>query len=86
VSELAKKCVENPKCRKAFIELVKEDVEDALQKVFVEAVKTAYEKPPIWWQWLLLMGIGVLGGIGLGIALSPHVLPSFPEIPPPPPG
>jgi len=85
-AELAELCLESPKCREAFIEKVKEDVEDALQKVFVESIKAAYEKPPIWWQWLMLILVGVMGGLGLGVVLAPHVLPSLsgPSLPPPP--
>ena len=86
--ELASKCLESPACRKAFIEQVKEDVEDALQKVFVESIKIAYERPPIWWQWLMLIGVGILGGVGLGLAIAQLTglgAPSV-ELPPPPGG
>lgn len=86
--ELASKCLDSPQCRKAFIERVKEDVEDALNVVFVEAVKRAYEKPPIWWQWLMILAMGVFGGLGLGLAAAQLLGFGGPsvELPPPPAG
>ena len=68
--DLANACLEDPECRTTFIEAVKEDVEDALNATLVNAIKTANERPPVWWQWLLLFIFGTFAGIGLGIVLS----------------
>ncbi len=86
--ELASKCLESPACRKSFVEKVKEDVEDVLNATLVEAIKRANERPPIWWQWLMLIGVGILGGVGLGLAIAQLTglgAPSV-ELPPPPAG
>ena len=41
-----------------------------LENAVAQGLQRAMEKPPIWWQWLLLFAIGVLGGTGLGAFLS----------------
>lgn len=63
-----------PSLRQQLLDMIKEDVEDALDATLVEAIKRANERPPVWWQWLLLFIFGALGGIGVGIALAPHLL------------
>ena len=83
--ELANACLERPNCRKSFIEKVKEDVEDALQATLVNAIRAANERPPVWWQWLLLFVFGAMAGLGLGIVLAAKTgIVSGPSLPPPP--
>jgi hypothetical protein len=82
--ELAQACMDNPKCRQKFIEGVKEDVEDALQATLVNAIRSANERPPIWWQWLLLFVFGSFAGLGLGIVLAAKTGVVSPSLPPPP--
>ncbi len=86
--ELASRCLESPQCRKQFIEKVKDDVEDVLNATLVEAIKRANERPPVWWQWLFLIGVGILGGLGLGLAVAQltGLGGGSIELPPPPAG
>lgn len=72
--ELLEKIYNDPGLRKRFIERVKEEVDDALNAVFVEAIKTATEREPLWWQWLLLFVFGTLAGLGLGMVLGAKVM------------
>ena len=71
--ELLERVYSDPSLRKQFIERVKEEVEDALNSVFVDAIKAASEREPLWWQWLLLFVFGALAGVGLGLALGVKV-------------
>ncbi len=81
VEEKARECYDSPECRKRVLEIVKEELEDALDKIVVEALKRASERPPIWWQWLILFGFGALAGMGVGLALSRFVMPTpTPEV------
>ena len=41
-----------------------------LENAIATGLQRAMEKPPIWWQWIMLFAIGVLGGTGLGAFLS----------------
>jgi len=41
-----------------------------IENAIAVGLQRAMEKPPIWWQWLILVAIGILGGIGLGAFLS----------------
>ncbi len=82
--ELASACLERPNCRKSFIEKIREDVEDALQATLVNAIRAANERPPVWWQWLFLIAVGVMGGLGLGIVLAAKTGIGSPSLPPPP--
>ena len=68
--EIAEYVIRKRSLREKIIELITEDVEDALQNVLVNAIKTANERTPLWWQWVLLMLMGALGGIGIGLLLA----------------
>jgi hypothetical protein len=72
--ELLERVYENPELRRRFIERVKGEVEDALNAVFVEAIKAANEREPVWWQWLLLFVFGALAGVGLGVVIGMKVM------------
>ena len=82
--QMADECVNDPHCRQIFISKVVEDVEDALEATLVEAIKQANERPPLWWQWLLLFIFGALAGVGLGIVIAAKsgiVQPAAPPLP-----
>ena len=65
------KCIEaiysDPKARKEFIALVEDEVRDTLNKVLVDAIRRAHERPSKWWEWALIAALGAFGGIGIGI-------------------
>jgi len=71
--ELLEKVYNNPTLRKRFIERIREEVEDALNDVFVQAIRSANEREPLWWQWLLLFAFGALAGVGLGVVIGMKV-------------
>ena len=70
---MAEKC-DCSRCRKAVLREFEEEARSTLAKVLTEAMREATEKPPIWWQWLMLMGMGVMGGIGLGLMIAYYTM------------
>lgn len=74
--------ISKPSLRRRVIEAIKEDVEDALEATLVNAIRSANERPPVWWQWLLLFAFGAMGGIGLGIVLAVKTGIVAPQAPP----
>lgn len=68
--EEARECYEDKECRLKVVEMMKEEIADALDSILVEAIKAANERPAVWWQWLLLFTFGALAGVGLGFALA----------------
>ncbi len=82
--EIVEYVIEKPSIRSMIIERIKEDVEDALDATLVQAIRAANERPPQWWQWLLLFIFGALGGMGLGVILAAKtgiVAPASPPLP-----
>ena len=82
--EIVDYVIEKPSLRQLVIERIKEDVEDALDATLVNAIRAANERPPQWWQWLLLFLFGALGGMGLGVVLAAKtgvVAPASPPLP-----
>lgn len=63
-------------------EEIADQIEQQLSDIIVNTLQRASEKPPIWWQWISLLLIGVAGGIGLGIAISYFMLPHQIIVPP----
>jgi len=68
-----------------LVEGLKEQREEAIKEAFnlfrdwfyetneiivLNILRRAAEKPPIWWQWLMLIAVGVLGGLGLGYFIA----------------
>lgn len=82
--EIVEYALENPAVRRGIIERIREDVEDALEATLVNAIRSANERPPIWWQWLLLFIFGTMAGIGLGIVLAVKGGVVSSSVPPPP--
>ena len=80
--EIVDYVVEKPSLRQLVIERIKEDVEDALDATLVQAIRAANERPPQWWQWLLLFVFGALGGMGLGVILAVKTGIVAPQAPP----
>jgi len=68
--ELIEKVYSDPGLRKRFIERIREEVEDVLDSVLVEAIRTANERPSKWWEALMFFVAGLLGGVGLGYVLA----------------
>ena len=56
--------------REKVIESIKDDVEDKLNVVLVEAIKQANERPSKWWEWLFLLFAGALAGVGIGFVMA----------------
>ena len=82
--EIIDYALEHPEIRRGIIERIKEDVADALDATLVNAIRSANQRPPEWWQWLLLFIFGALGGVGLGIVLAAKtgiVAPASPPLP-----
>ena len=83
--EIVEYVLQKPSLRQKIIESIKEDVEDALQATLVNAIRAANERPPQWWQWLLLFIFGAMGGVGLGVILAAKTgIVSGAPVPPPP--
>jgi uncharacterized membrane-anchored protein YitT (DUF2179 family) len=74
-----------PSLREKLINTIKEEVEGIMEDVFVNAIRAANERPPIWWQWLMLIIVGALSGIGIGIVLALKGGLVGSPVPPPPP-
>jgi len=49
-----------------------------IEESVMKGLQRALEKPPIWWQWLMLLLFGAFGGIGLGIFISLFFMPKSP--------
>jgi hypothetical protein len=65
------------------------DVQQLLQEldvelgdIIVDIIRRASERPAVWWQWLMLIIVGILGGIGIGILISNLTLPRQVIVPP----
>ncbi len=64
---------------KYCLELVKEQIQEQLDVIMVNALKRASERPSKWWEWLFLIIVGIMGGVGLGLliahfALKPQII------------
>ncbi len=59
-----------------------EELDTQLGDIIVDIIHRASERPAVWWQWLMLILVGVAGGIGLGILISNLMLPRQIIIPP----
>jgi len=59
-----------------------EELDVELGDIIVDIIHRASERPAVWWQWLMLILVGVAGGIGLGILISNIMLPRQIVIPP----
>ncbi len=59
-----------------------EELDTELGDIIVDIIHRASERPAIWWQWLMLILVGIDGGIGLGILISNLMLPRQIIIPP----
>ncbi len=57
------------------LELVKDELQQQMDTIVVNTLRKASEKPPIWWQWLLLFIFGFLGGTGFGALLWAFLSP-----------
>ncbi|MCD6488651.1 MAG: hypothetical protein J7K21_05445 [Desulfurococcales archaeon] len=57
------------------------DDPSAIEESVAKGLSRALERPSIWWQWLMLLMFGFLGGLGFGALLGLWLLPK-PEIPP----
>ena len=82
--EVIEYVINKPSLRQRIIERIREDVEDALDATLVQAIRSANERPPVWWQWLMLFLFGAMAGVGLGIVLSVKtgiVAPAQPPLP-----
>ena len=62
---------------KAF-RLFRDWFEETHEIIAVETLKRSLERPPIWWQWLMLLVVGALGGLGLGFALAINMIHGTP--------
>jgi len=62
------------KALKEAFELFRDWFEETHEIIAINTLRAAAEKPPVWWQWLMLIAIGVFGGIGLGILISTYLL------------
>jgi len=82
--EIVRQVLENRELRRKVIEAIKEDVEDALNATLVNAIRQANERPSKWWEWLFLIVAGLLGGVGLGLALAIKAGLAGAPVPPPP--
>jgi len=79
--ECVRAVLEKPELRRAVLEAIKAEAEDVLQATLVEAIKRANERPPIWWQWLMILVMGAFGGLGLGIVVASKILYHAPPVP-----
>ncbi len=59
-----------------------EELDTELGDIIVDIIHRASERPAIWWQWLMLILVGMAGGIGLGILISNLMLPRQVIVPP----
>lgn len=84
--EIVEYVLAKPGLRQQLIERIKEDVADALDATLVEAIRRANERPPVWWQWLMLFVFGAMAGTGLGIiiAIKGGIVGAGAPVPPPP--
>ena len=57
------------------IEKSKSWLEENFSVIFVNVLRRTMEKPPIWWQWLGVLLMGLFGGIGLGLILGIYLGP-----------
>ena len=47
-----------------------EQIQELVENIIVNALARAMERKPIWWQWLMLIVVGILAGMGLGAFLQ----------------
>lgn len=59
-----------------------EVLEKELGDIIVSIIRRASERPPIWWQWLMLFVFGTLAGLGLGVLISYLLMPRTIVVPP----
>ena len=64
------------------IELSKTWLEENLSIIYVNVLRRTLEKPPVWWQWISILLMGVLAGVGLGVFIGIQFGPRQIEIVP----
>lgn len=72
------KVVEEEDILRYCIGVSKDWLQKNLDVFVVDALRRATETPPIWWQWLLLVMVGVFAGIGLGVLIAYLTFPKAP--------
>lgn len=46
-----------------------------IEESVMRGLQRALERPPIWWQWLMLLLFGAFGGLGVGVFLALFFMP-----------